>query len=127
MIRGLALRSLCSLRVMNLVEYLVGPLHAGLKDSNGYVRTVTAMGVLKLYHISPSSCTDNDFPAMLKTQLLQDSDAQVRNLSHMSCNPKFPVIQEVLPELLAAAIRGFGIGISPLLICEIVPTSQLDF
>ncbi|CAK9859595.1 unnamed protein product [Sphagnum jensenii] len=77
MIRGLALRSLCSLRVMNLVEYLVGPLHAGLKDSNGYVRTVAAMGVLKLYHISPSSCTDNDFPAMLKTQLLQDSDAQV--------------------------------------------------
>jgi hypothetical protein len=119
MIRGLALRSLCSLRVMNLVEYLVGPLHAGLKDSNGYVRTVAAMGVLKLYHISPSSCTDNDFPAMLKTQLLQDSDAQVRNLSCMSCNPKFPVIQEVLPELLAASIRGFGIRISPLLICEI--------
>jgi hypothetical protein len=29
--------------------------------------------------------------------------------------------------LLAASIRGFGIGISPLLICEIVPTWQLDF
>jgi hypothetical protein len=127
MIRGLALRSLCSLRVMNLVEYLVGPLHAGLKDSNGYVRTVAAMGVLKLYHISPSSCTDNDFPAMLKTQLLQDSDAQVRNLSHMSCNPKFPVIQEVLPELLAASIRGFGIGISPLLICEICTYLKIGF
>ncbi|KAK4338006.1 hypothetical protein RND71_042493 [Anisodus tanguticus] len=37
MIRGLALRSLCSLRVTNLVEYLVGPLGSGLKDSNSYV------------------------------------------------------------------------------------------
>ncbi|KAH7420610.1 hypothetical protein KP509_13G014400 [Ceratopteris richardii] len=35
MIRGLALRSLCSLRVQNLVEYLVGPLRSGLKDTHG--------------------------------------------------------------------------------------------
>ncbi|BBN14125.1 AP-4 complex subunit beta-1 [Marchantia polymorpha subsp. ruderalis] len=77
MIRGLALRSLCSLRVKNLVEYLVGPLQRGLKDSNGYVRSVAAIGVLKLYHIAPSSCTDNDFPVTLKALLLHDSDPQV--------------------------------------------------
>ncbi|KAJ7530415.1 hypothetical protein O6H91_14G003300 [Diphasiastrum complanatum] len=77
MIRGLALRSLCSLRVKNLVEYLVGPLRTGLKDNNGYVRTVAAMGVLKLYHIAPSACTDNDFPATLKGLLIHDPDAQV--------------------------------------------------
>lgn len=78
MIRGLALRSLCSLRVENLVEYLVGPLGSGLKDSNSYVRTVAAVGVLKLYHISPSTCVDADFPAMLKHLMLNDPDAQVR-------------------------------------------------
>ncbi|KAG0560601.1 hypothetical protein M758_10G187600 [Ceratodon purpureus] len=77
MIRGLALRSLCSLRVKNLVEYLIGPLRSGLKDANGYVRTVAAMGVLKLYHIAPSQCTDNEFPAMLRALLLNDPDAQV--------------------------------------------------
>ncbi|KAI3992550.1 hypothetical protein MKX01_022641 [Papaver californicum] len=77
MIRGLALRSLCSLRVTNLVEYLVGPLGLGLKDGNPYVRTVAAVGVLKLYHISPSTCIDADFPSMLKTLLLNDSDSQV--------------------------------------------------
>ncbi|KAI5354673.1 PREDICTED: beta-adaptin [Prunus dulcis] len=77
MIRGLALRSLCSLRVANLVEYLVGPLGAGLKDNNSYVRMIAVMGVLKLYHISASTCVDADFPAMLKHLLLNDRDTQV--------------------------------------------------
>lgn len=77
MIRGLALRSLCSLRVTNLVEYLVGPLGLGLKDSNSYVRTVAAIGVLKLYHISASTCMDADFLVTLKHLMLNDRDAQV--------------------------------------------------
>lgn len=77
MIRGLALRSLCSLRVENLVEYLVGPLGSGLKDSNSYVRTVAALGVLKLYHISASTCVDADFPTLLKQLMLNDPDPQV--------------------------------------------------
>ncbi|XP_039018107.1 beta-adaptin-like protein A isoform X2 [Hibiscus syriacus] len=77
MIRGLALRSLCSLRVANLVEYLVGPLGSGLKDSNSYVRMVAVIGVLKLYHISASTCIDADFPSMLKHLMLNDSDTQV--------------------------------------------------
>lgn len=88
MIRGLALRSLCSLRVENLVEYLVGPLGSGLKDSNSYVRTVAAVGVLKLYHISASTCIDADFPAILKHLMLNDPDAQVRLLLH-SCALQF--------------------------------------
>lgn len=77
MIRGLALRSLGSLRVANLVEYLVGPLNSGLKDGSVYVRTVAAIGVLKLYHISASTCLDSDFPAMLKHLMLNDPDTQV--------------------------------------------------
>lgn len=78
MIRGLALRSLCSLGVANLVEYLVGPLGNGLKDGNSYVRMVAAVGVLKLYHSSASTCLDADFPALLKHLMLKDKDAQVR-------------------------------------------------
>ncbi|KAK1372487.1 hypothetical protein POM88_028680 [Heracleum sosnowskyi] len=77
MIRGLALRSLCTLRVPNLVEYLVGPLGSGLKDGSSYVRMVASVGVLKLYHISASTCVDADFPAILKHLMLHDQDAQV--------------------------------------------------
>ncbi|XP_062076976.1 beta-adaptin-like protein A [Humulus lupulus] len=77
MIRGLALRSLCSLRVANLVEYLVGPLGSGLKDGNSYVRMIAVTGVLKLYYISASTCIDADFPSILKHLLLNDPDTQV--------------------------------------------------
>ncbi|KAL8499231.1 hypothetical protein ACS0TY_022274 [Phlomoides rotata] len=77
MIRGLALRSLCSLGVANLVEYLVGPLGNGLKDGNNYVRMVAAVGVVKLYHLSASTCLDADFPALLKHLMLKDKDPQV--------------------------------------------------
>ncbi|KAK4787411.1 hypothetical protein SAY86_011244 [Trapa natans] len=77
MIRGLALRSLSSLRVPNLVEYLVGPLGSGLKDSNSYVRMVAVIGVLKLYHISSATCMDADFPSILKNLMINDCDTQV--------------------------------------------------
>ncbi|CAA0821331.1 Beta-adaptin-like protein A [Striga hermonthica] len=77
MIRGLALRSLCSLGVANLVEYLVGPLGNGLRDGNSYVRMVAAVGVLKLYHISALTCLDADFPDLLKHLMLTDKDAKV--------------------------------------------------
>ncbi|KAL8101676.1 beta-adaptin-like protein A isoform X1 [Apium graveolens] len=77
MIRGLALRSLCMLRVPNLVEYLVGPLALGLKDKSSYVRMVASIGVVKLYHISAPTCVDADFPAILKQLMLHDQDAQV--------------------------------------------------
>lgn len=77
MIRGLALRSLCSLRVANLVEYLVGPLGSGLKDGSNYVRMVAVTGVLKLYHISAVTCIDADFLASLKHLMLNDPDTQV--------------------------------------------------
>ncbi|KAL5227652.1 hypothetical protein ABZP36_015917 [Zizania latifolia] len=76
-IRGLALRSLCSLRVPNLVEYLVTPLATGLKDPNVYVRMIAAVGAAKLYHISATACLDADLPAALKALMLSDPDAQV--------------------------------------------------
>ncbi|CAN0546390.1 unnamed protein product, partial [Ectocarpus sp. 12 AP-2014] len=38
MVRGLALRSLCSLRLPAMVEYISDPLKASLTDANSYVR-----------------------------------------------------------------------------------------
>eukprot|EP00249_Psilotum_nudum_P021679 c28199_g1_i1 orf=558-3068(-) len=105
MIRGLALRSLCSLRVQNLVEYLVAPLRSGLKDSHAYVRTVAAMGVLKLYHIAPAACTDNDFPAMLKDLLLRDPDPQV--VANCLCALEEILTQEVNSSESAGHERDF--------------------
>jgi vesicle coat complex subunit len=78
MIRGLALRSLCSLRVKNLVEYLVGPLKTAIRDSNPYVRTMAAMGILKLYYLAPAACKDAELVPALKRLLMNDPDPQVQ-------------------------------------------------
>ncbi|CAI5470132.1 unnamed protein product [Closterium sp. Yama58-4] len=77
MIRGLALRNLCALRVRGLVEYLVGPLERGLGDVSAYVRAVAVMGVLKLYHLAPAVCREHGYIGMLKRKLTDDPDAQV--------------------------------------------------
>lgn len=53
-VRGLALRSLCSLRVANLLEYVVDPILEGLGDRHPYVQRTAVMGVLKVHHIEQS-------------------------------------------------------------------------
>ncbi len=76
MVRGLALRSLCSLRLPAMVEYISDPLKASLVDANSYVRKTGVMAILKMWHLWPQAVEDG---AMVDTlyNMLQDSDAQV--------------------------------------------------
>lgn len=85
-IRGLALRSLSSLRVKNLVEYLLAPLEKGLRDNSGYVRSMAVMAVLKLHHLAATTCHDHEYPEILKTMLTKDPDPQVLALIHCEQN-----------------------------------------
>ncbi|CAM9826876.1 unnamed protein product, partial [Ectocarpus sp. 6 AP-2014] len=76
MVRGLALRSLCSLRLPAMVEYISDPLKASLTDANSYVRKTGVMAILKMWHLWPQAVEDG---AMVDTlyNMLQDTDAQV--------------------------------------------------
>jgi hypothetical protein len=47
-VRGLALRSLCSLRLESVLEYIQLPLHKSLTDISAYVRKTGVMGILKV-------------------------------------------------------------------------------
>mmetsp|Transcript_13577 Transcript_13577/g.31919 ORF Transcript_13577/g.31919 Transcript_13577/m.31919 type:complete len:632 (-) Transcript_13577:63-1958(-) len=76
MIRGLALRSLCSLSLFNMVEYLAPAVQRGLEDVNGYVRKTAVIGAVKLYYISKSAVIDSDIITALR-KLLHDNDAHV--------------------------------------------------
>ena len=55
MVRGLALRSLCSLSVPEVKAYVSGPVQAGLRDPLPYVRKTAVMCVLRLFHLDPDS------------------------------------------------------------------------
>ena len=76
MVRGLALRSLCSLRLPEMVEYCAEPLNRALKDSHAYVRKTAVMGILKLYHLDEEILERNGFVDTLY-DMLKDPDAAV--------------------------------------------------
>lgn len=48
LVRGLALRSLCSLRLESILEYVEQPLLKSFSDISAYVRKAAVMGVLKV-------------------------------------------------------------------------------
>ena len=48
LVRGLALRSLCSLRMESVLEYVQQPLEKSLMDISAYVRKTGVMGMLKV-------------------------------------------------------------------------------
>ena len=76
-IRGLALRSLCSLRLQNMLEYLEPAIMSGMRDTSGYVRKTAAMGCSKLFMIAPEHVEpDGDKVEILYT-LLDDPDPAV--------------------------------------------------
>jgi vesicle coat complex subunit len=53
-IRALAVRTMSSLRVPKLNEYLVEPLKNALNDEDPYVRKTAVLSVPKIYEIAPN-------------------------------------------------------------------------
>ena len=76
MVRGLALRALCSLRLPQMVEYISEPLRRSLTDGHAYVRKTGVMGILKLYHLDKEAFERCNFTDILY-DMLRDSDASV--------------------------------------------------
>ena len=70
----MALRSLCSLRLKTVVEYVVPCLERGLVDQSAYVRRNAIMGVLKLYHIEKDRVRESNLVTALQNLVL-DEDA----------------------------------------------------
>lgn len=52
-IRGLALRSLCSMRFSGSFEYIEPAIMEALKDTDPYVRKTSIMGCIKLFYLIP--------------------------------------------------------------------------
>mmetsp|Transcript_32785 Transcript_32785/g.83205 ORF Transcript_32785/g.83205 Transcript_32785/m.83205 type:complete len:911 (-) Transcript_32785:492-3224(-) len=75
-VRGLALRSLCSLRLANFLEYVTTPVTQGLEDRHPYVRKTAAVCVAKLFDISPELVDDRGFLDKLR-DMLSDANPMV--------------------------------------------------
>ncbi|XP_072034010.1 AP-4 complex subunit beta-1-like [Amphiura filiformis] len=76
MIRGLALKTLCSLRLSGLVEYIEKPLLTGLKDYSAYVRRAAVLGCVKIHQMNPQFIANHGLIDQLY-DMLRDSDVIV--------------------------------------------------
>lgn len=76
MVRGLALRSLCSLNLPQMVEYISEPLRKALADHHAYVRKTGVMGILKLFYLDQESFEQCNFVDILY-DMLRDVDSSV--------------------------------------------------
>ena len=75
-VRGLALRSLCSLKLKGLPEFARAPLKAGLMDKSAYVRRVAVLSAAKLYRHYPQLIQELNMASFLYSSL-KDKDPQV--------------------------------------------------
>lgn len=76
LLRALALRTMASMRVDRMAEYLVEPLHRALSTPDAYVRKTAALCVAKMYDTNPALAVEEGFLDIL-TELLSDSNATV--------------------------------------------------
>lgn len=76
-IRALAVRTMSSLRVPKLNEYLVEPLKAALNDEDPYVRKTAVLSVPKMFEIAPADPETLNLLATLESLVLKESNALV--------------------------------------------------
>lgn len=76
-IRGLAVRSMCSLRVPELLENVLPVVVEGLGDRHAYVREVSVIGVLKCYQQDADKSKELGLIEKVKVMLQTDTDTQV--------------------------------------------------
>eukprot|EP00301_Raphidiophrys_heterophryoidea_P004071 c11800_g1_i1.p1 GENE.c11800_g1_i1~~c11800_g1_i1.p1 ORF type:complete len:903 (+),score=225.58 c11800_g1_i1:63-2771(+) len=109
LVRALAIRTMSCIRVDKIIDYLLFPLQACLKDDDPYVRKTAAIAVAKLYDMSPELVEDQGFLETLK-EMLGDSNpmvvanavAALTEIQDASGKQVFDINKNVLHKLLAA-------------------------
>jgi AP-4 complex subunit beta-1 len=84
-IRGLALRSLCSLRFQGAFEYIQPAIEEGLADADPYVRKTAIIGLIKLYRAAKDVVKNSGFINTLY-ELIRDRDPAVSINSILALN-----------------------------------------
>jgi AP-4 complex subunit beta-1 len=84
-IRGLALRTLCSLRFEGVSDYIQQAIQNGIRDPDPYVKKTAIIGIVKLYRINRPAVMQSEFVETLY-KLLRDGDSQVVSNAILALN-----------------------------------------
>ncbi|EEQ98643.1 beta adaptin protein, putative [Perkinsus marinus ATCC 50983] len=109
LIRALAVRTMGSIKLEQMTEYLLEPLRRCCKDQDPYVRKTAAICIAKFFEISPDMVEDQGFVAVLKDMLSDANPMVVSNaviaLSEMqqqSGKRMMPLDEKTVSNLLLA-------------------------
>jgi vesicle coat complex subunit len=110
LIRALAIRTMSSIRVEEIVNYLVEPLRKAVKDDDPYVRKTAAISISKLHDVDPELVTDQGFLDDLRDMLADSNPMVVANavaaLTEIaSTNPSAFELNEAIAAKLLAALH----------------------
>ncbi|KAJ6234964.1 ap-1 complex subunit beta-1 [Anaeramoeba flamelloides] len=109
LIRALAIRTMGSIRVEEVTEYLCQPLRKCLKDKHPYVRKTAAICIAKLFILNPELVQTQGFLSDLK-KMISDSNPMVvsnalvalRQINESSTQPIFVVDHKNIMTILNA-------------------------
>jgi vesicle coat complex subunit len=79
LIRALSIRTMALVRMEQITEHLVAPLHAALADGDPYVRKTAAVAVAKLHDTEPALVRSEGFIAELQALLSDPNPMTVAN------------------------------------------------
>ena len=78
-VRALAVRSMCRIKLGTVAEYMIVPLKKCLADKDAYVRKTAVMAVAKLYEVVPESVETSELLGLLVSCLRDENPMVVSN------------------------------------------------
>lgn len=109
LIRALAVRTMCRIKLESVAENMIVPLKMRLNDDNPYVKKTAAIGVAKLYEIIPEAVESAQLIDQLVKLLNDDNPMVVSNttaaifeINELRSTPIFKLSSQTISPILAA-------------------------
>ena len=109
LIRALAVRTMCRIRLQSVAEYMVIPLKKTLTDADPYVRKTAAFGVSKLFEVIPESVENaglfDDLLALLSDEnpmVVANAAAAIFEINDRRSTPIFTLTSKTITPILSA-------------------------
>jgi AP-1 complex subunit beta-1 len=109
LIRALAVRTMCRIRVSAVAEYILPALKTTLTDKSPYVRKTAALAVAKLYNIIPETVEDSRILSILVKMIYDENPMVVSNtiasileINEQRTSPIFEINEKTVSPILNA-------------------------
>lgn len=114
-IRALAVRTMCRIKLDTVAEYMIIPLKQSLKDKDPYVRKTAAMAVSKLYDIIPEAVENasilSDLLELLHDEnpmVVSNATASLFEVNERRSTPIFELDENTVTPIIAAMTQCNG-------------------